>query len=103
MGQIITGATGALGAHLVSQFISRTDFDIVALVRASDDVGGVRRVLANLNARKLTEKQPDRLTVLAANLTQEKFGLSEDQFSNILSRTQIVVHVGIYCLPYFIC
>lgn len=96
--QIITGATGALGAHLVAQFVARTSMRIVALVRAVDHDDAARRMILNLERRKLlADTGTDRITSLAADFGEDKLGLDEQMYTDFLKTAEIVIHVRQSC------
>ena len=92
---LVTGATGSLGAFLVSFLLKRSDdCQVYALVRASDNTSARQRVFDQLSARRisLTESQTARITVYCADLSQPNLGLSDQQLDGLLTKLTNVVH-----------
>lgn len=91
--QLLTGATGSLGAHLVHELCRTTSGNVVCLVRASDDTLARQRVLHALHAKEL-EVDQSRLVAIAADTSENQFGLKEDHYRALLRRIAVVIHVG---------
>ena len=113
--QVLTGATGALGAHLLSLLGQMSEhFDVAALVRAEDDVQAKARIEESLRTRKLPsmdvangfQNGSRHVYALAANLAIDNLGLTDEAYQKLLERTFLVFHVGLLSqvrLPELIC
>lgn len=88
--------TGSLGAHVLTQILSRTNLRLIALVRARSDAHALQRLVHNLQSRELmTHLQSNRarVKVVASELTKERFGLEGVVYEGLLRDTVAVVHV----------
>ena len=94
--QIITGATGSLGSHLLHLLTSSSPeavTKVVCLVRGADDRVAEDRVRRALEHRKLSYAS-HRVQVLAARLGKPNLGLREDTYSDLARDADIVIHVS---------
>ena len=99
----MTGTTGALGAHVLSQLVQTTSNVIVVLVRADNDTEAKARIEASLQRRKLppvdiqaglVSNTASRVVALAAKLTENTLGLESSVYGLLVARLQCVIHVG---------
>jgi amino acid adenylation domain-containing protein/thioester reductase-like protein len=96
----LTGATGFLGAFLLSELIESTSARIVCLVRFNDpseddQPAGVARLRRNLLDLGLwRDSMLDRIEILPGNLSRKRLGLSPDAFEDLATRVQVIVHAG---------
>ncbi|KAI0083934.1 acetyl-CoA synthetase-like protein [Irpex rosettiformis] len=91
---VVTGATGALGAHIIAELVLKTRLHIVALVRAADDEDATRRLLENFEERKLDGINQTRYRAIAATLSEDRLGLSEAIHEKLLTETELVIHAA---------
>ncbi|KAL3421923.1 Linear gramicidin synthase subunit D [Phlyctema vagabunda] len=97
---LLTGATGFLGAFLLSEIIESTSARVVCLVRynepsADDQPGGIARIRRNLLDLGLWKDSIiERIEVIPGNLAQKRFGLSPDAFDELAARVQVIIHAG---------
>ncbi|MCJ1286771.1 hypothetical protein MMC26_006117 [Xylographa opegraphella] len=94
---ILTGATGALGAHILEQL--RTDESvrkIVCLVRAANPEAAYARINKSLVFRKKEPLQtPDsKVVCFIAKLGAPHLGLSEDDYASLQSEATIIIHAA---------
>jgi thioester reductase-like protein len=92
---LITGATGFLGAELLSRLLVRSAGDIVAPVRASSDAAARARGLAIIEevlARPLTAAEQRRITWLAADVAARRFGWDDGTWRRWAERVNEVYH-----------
>ena len=92
--EVVTGTTGALGAHILSQLVSKTQFHVIALVRATDDKDAAQRLRQNLEERKLDAIDSTRYSAIAAMLSEDRLGLREAIYEKLLTETKLVIHVS---------
>ncbi|KAJ5094676.1 hypothetical protein N7456_010537 [Penicillium angulare] len=97
---LLTGVTGFLGAFLLNDLLENTSAKIICLVRFSDpedddQAGGVARIRRNLLDLGLwRDTIMERVEVLPGNLSRARFGLTLEQFDDIASRVQVIVHAA---------
>ncbi|MFI6047719.1 amino acid adenylation domain-containing protein [Nocardia sp. NPDC051321] len=90
---LLTGATGFVGAHLLSALLAQSEAQVVCLVRADDPAQGlarIQRVLAEqgLSAAALS----DRVVVLPADLSMPRLGLDDRQFTELSVSCDAIYH-----------
>lgn len=90
----ITGGTGFVGAYLLAELLKTTQADLYCLVRGTaDDAAG--RLRANLEQYGLWQDGwQERLTAVPGNLTEARFGLTEEAFARLAEEVDAVYHVG---------
>ncbi|KAI9818410.1 MAG: putative NRPS-like protein biosynthetic cluster [Pycnora praestabilis] len=94
---VLTGATGALGAHLLDLFRARPNVSqIICLVRATDIHAGSERINKSLLQREKKPLDPsdDRIICVPAKLGDLRLGLSDSTYANIAERATIIVHAA---------
>ncbi|EJL20546.1 amino acid adenylation enzyme/thioester reductase family protein,thioester reductase-like protein [Brevibacillus sp. BC25] len=92
---LLTGATGFLGAFLLRDLLQMTDADIYCLVRASDEEEGMARLRKTLELYELwNEEQAHRIIPVIGDLAQPRLNLSDDQFSELAEKVDVVYHNG---------
>ncbi|MBZ4016086.1 non-ribosomal peptide synthetase [Streptomyces purpurogeneiscleroticus] len=104
---LLTGATGFLGAFVLAELLARTaesGTTVHCLVRAADDAAARQRITDHLAGLGLWDGAADgRLRAVAGDLAEPRLGLSEDVFTDLAERADLVVHIGAvvnYALPY---
>ncbi|KAI9203861.1 male sterility protein-domain-containing protein [Polychytrium aggregatum] len=102
-GIVLTGATGFLGAFLVFELAHKFPrAKIYCLVRAKDDQEAVERIISTAQKLVLDPSQrafldhnlKSRLVGLCGNLSQDKWGLSDERWKEIGEETDMIVHNG---------
>ncbi|KAJ5690097.1 hypothetical protein N7462_004489 [Penicillium macrosclerotiorum] len=97
---LLTGATGFLGAFLLYDLLESTTAKIICLVRFNDpedddQAGGVARIRRNLLDLGLwRDTIMERVEILPGNLSRPHFGLSPQNFDDLASRVQVIVHAA---------
>lgn len=95
---VLTGATGALGAHIVAQLVSSPSVArVYALVRAKDDTNAAERVASSLKQRRvrtLKAEETAKIVSLASNIDKADLGLSPDRYTEIRNNATAVIAVG---------
>lgn len=95
---LLTGVTGFLGAFLLSSLLENTDADIICVVRFPEILddqcsAGMARVRKNMTEFGLwNDAIIDRVEILPANLSRKRLGLSPDQFEELASRVEVIIH-----------
>lgn len=91
---LLTGATGFLGAHLLSELTARTDAEILCLVRAADRGEAQARIEAALRHYRLRRPSArPRIVPVLGDLTKPRFGLREAEFRRLCG-VDAIVHNG---------
>ncbi|MGW9120332.1 amino acid adenylation domain-containing protein [Streptomyces sp. NPDC055663] len=93
---LLTGATGFVGTHLLSQLLRRTDAEVVCAVRARSPEAALERVHSVLETAGLAlpPDQHHRVTALPADLSRPRLGLSEEQLNELRHAVDAIVHNG---------
>ncbi|PSS31016.1 hypothetical protein PHLCEN_2v2429 [Hermanssonia centrifuga] len=100
---VLTGTTGALGAHILFQLLTTTDLHVVAPVRASG--GGaehaMQRVRESLLVRKLrlppavARDFANRVSALPCAFAQADLGIGSDAYRRLLMHAVAVIHAPV--------
>jgi thioester reductase-like protein len=88
---LLTGATGYLGAYLLSALLERSAATIVCLVRATDAAVGLARIHANL-ARYELVADLSRVEVLPGAIEQTDLGLDASTWRDLARDVDAIVH-----------
>ncbi|KAF5554647.1 male sterility [Fusarium mexicanum] len=96
---VLTGATGSLGAHLLAKLaLSSSVKTVYCLARASSNANAKQRVERSLEERSLRqnfpEELPQKITCMAANLSDQYLGLGENTFRFLARDVDTVYHCG---------
>lgn len=94
---MLTGASGSLGAHLLSKLAPRTDVArVYCLIRASSDEYAQKRLLKSLESRGLlnvvSRQALGKVVCLASSLSSPSLGLNKEQFEEIARNAVAVYH-----------
>jgi amino acid adenylation domain-containing protein/thioester reductase-like protein len=91
----LTGATGFLGAFLLYELLQQTAANIYCLVRATDIKTAKHRLQNNLNSYLLwDESYNQRIIPVVGDLSRSLLGLSNEQFSDLAGRIDVIYHNG---------
>lgn len=89
---VVTGATGSLGAHLVSLISFRDDIEhVVCLVRSTSNGDALARIRQSLTERK-ADAQWEKITAFASDFSDERLGLSHETYGAIARNLKCIVH-----------
>lgn len=94
---IVTGATGSLGAHIVSRLASSESVETVyCLVRSPSKEVARQRVIHSLAERRVYDKLSGdalaKIVALPSNMADSRLGLDADTYQTIASRVTTVIH-----------
>lgn len=92
---LLTGATGFLGVHLLSELLTQTDRTVRCLVRARDVEAASRRIREAMERHGLwrPEHSP-RIAVDVADLAADGLGLSPARWSALAREVEAIYHNG---------
>lgn len=94
---ILTGATGALGAHILSLLRSSPHVsEIHCLIRAASPTAANERVSKSLLARNKapSNSTASKITCHSCRLSEPDLGLSPSTYKDLATRTTLVVHAA---------
>ncbi|MCY0998088.1 amino acid adenylation domain-containing protein [Myxococcus sp. MISCRS1] len=91
---LLTGATGFVGVHLLSELLSRNDADVHCLVRdVSDALGRARlRQVVDHYQVPLSERDWERVRVHAGDIAAPRFGMSEEDYRQLSASVDVIYH-----------
>jgi thioester reductase-like protein len=90
---LLSGASGFLGAFLLSELLEQTKADIYCLVRAADVASGRQKIHKNLNSYNLWKEQhSSRIIPVVGDLSQPLLGLSTEQFERLAHQIDVIYH-----------
>jgi thioester reductase-like protein len=91
----LTGATGFLGAYLLSDLLKGTNAEVHCLVRASDHEHGMERLRVNLISYGLwSEEFAARIQPIIGDLALPAFGLGVEQYEALAEQIDTIYHNG---------
>lgn len=92
----LTGATGFFGAYLLDELLRQTAADIYCLVRCKEgEASGKSRLEEHLRSYLLwNEAFSARVIPVAGDLSQPRFGLSEEKFNQLAEQIDVIYHNG---------
>ncbi|KAK5137615.1 hypothetical protein LTR08_007910 [Meristemomyces frigidus] len=96
---VLTGATGALGAHILDQYRANPNIKkIYCLVRGADEHAAHERVNKALQQRQLrpfsSEDPVNKVVVLQAQLNDGQLGLGNAMYDQLAREATIIMHVA---------
>lgn len=91
---LLTGATGFVGAHLLTELLTATDADVVCLVRAEDRAAAEGRIHRALAEQELTLPSGSEHRVIAepGDLARPLLGLTEGRFAELAAGCDAIYH-----------
>jgi amino acid adenylation domain-containing protein/thioester reductase-like protein len=91
---LLTGATGFLGAHLLSELLTATGARVHCLVRARDGTAALSRIKKAAKRYELPVPSADRVVPLAGDLAAPRLGLPNAAFRDLARGVDVIYHVG---------
>jgi thioester reductase-like protein len=96
MAIFVTGSTGYIGAYIAAGLLEGHRESLNLLVRAPDaheaDVRLWRALQLHLDFPRFQEYLHSRISVFRGDLTEERFGLSEADYQQLIASTDSVIH-----------
>lgn len=100
----LTGASGFLGAFLLSELLRQGSAEIFCLIREADGEAASHRIQQTLEKYYIwREDWRSRIIPVVGDLREPLFGLSEPAFSDLASTIDVIYHAGgqvHYLYPY---
>jgi thioester reductase-like protein len=93
---VLTGATGALGAHMLDLLQKAPSIDaIYCLVRGADEHAAIERVAKALDQRGLVSlTSGSKVKVVPAQLGEERLGLSDEVYDYLAKSATSIIHIA---------
>ena|SRR3984957_12943803 len=96
MAIFLTGSTGYIGAHILSELLTGHKDRVNVLVRAKDQHEAEKRLWnalqLHLDFPKFRDYLSQRITIFRGDLTDSKFGLDEPDYSRAVATTDSMLH-----------
>ncbi|MFB2981899.1 amino acid adenylation domain-containing protein [Microseira sp. BLCC-F43] len=91
----LTGATGFMGAFLLSELLQQTPGNIYCLIRANSVEAAHRKLKDNLSSYLLWDEQIGRKIIpVVGDLSQPRLGLSASKFDELAGLVDAIYHNG---------
>jgi amino acid adenylation domain-containing protein/thioester reductase-like protein len=91
---LLTGATGFLGAHLLSGLLAATGARVHCLVRARDENAAVARLRHAADRYELPVPRGERVVPLPGDLAEPRLGLSDATIRDLARSVDTIYHAG---------
>jgi amino acid adenylation domain-containing protein/thioester reductase-like protein len=91
---LLTGATGFLGAHLLSELLTATGARVWCLVRAEDEAHAARRIARAAARYELPALPAGRVVPLPGDLAEPGLGLPDVAFRDLARCVDVIYHPG---------
>jgi len=91
---LLTGATGFLGAHLLSELLATTGARVHCLVRARDEHAALARLRHAADRYELPVPRSERVVPLPGDLAEPGLGLSGASFRYLARSADAIYHAG---------
>ncbi|WP_170991301.1 non-ribosomal peptide synthetase [Herbidospora galbida] len=99
---LLTGATGFIGAHVLAELLTRTNAEVICLVRCADPADGARRLTEVLDRYGLASAwqqlpmaiKTGRVEVVPGDLAGELLGLPQWRFEALASTVSGIVNAA---------
>jgi long-chain acyl-CoA synthetase len=90
---LITGANGFLGTQITLQLISKSELEILAMVRAKDHEHALKRLKrAWWDWPELIEALKSQIKVLPGDITHENLKISDKDYKSLASSLTHIIH-----------
>ncbi|MEH2071037.1 MAG: thioester reductase domain-containing protein [Nostoc sp.] len=100
----LTGATGFLGAFLLTELLQQTQAKVYCLVRSADLESAIRRIQKNLKSYSIWNQDfSNRIIPVLGDLSKPHLGLSSQEFDLMSSQIDVIYHNAAwinYVYPY---
>jgi len=92
---LVTGASGFLGAHILSDLLARPQTKVIALVRVKDPDDALQRIKTTCLAYGVwSPSWSSRLECITGDLSQSSLGLSPNTWTYLADTVNVVIHNG---------
>lgn len=92
---LLTGATGFLGSHLLTDALQHTDAQLFCLVRAADEMDAMARIERTLRGyQRWRPEFAHRIVPVPGDLAAPRLGLSPQRFDALAAEVDLIHHCG---------
>ncbi len=91
---LLLGGNGFVGMHLLYDFIKNDNGNIYCIIRNKNNQSALERFMATLHfyfENDLDNFINKRIFIIPANITEENFGLSMENFENLTNKISVVI------------
>lgn len=97
--QVLTGATGSLGAHILSRLTASSSVrKVVCLSRARSHQDSLERLKKSVVLRKV-QIDEEKIVSYSSTVQAPFLGLTEEQYNELKSEVTDVIHVRLCYIP----
>jgi len=89
----LTGATGFIGAHILTSILKHTDARVICLVLGGSLPEATQQIAANLDRHQLSVDWC-RVSVVLGDLSQHLFGMNNADYDNLKQKIDLIIHAG---------
>jgi nonribosomal peptide synthetase MxcG len=89
----LTGATGFIGAHLLTNILNHTDARVICLVLGGSIPAATQKIAANLDRHHLSVDW-SRVSIVLGDLSQPLFGMNHADFGNLKEEIDLIIHAA---------
>ena len=89
----LTGATGFVGAHILTSILNHTEARVICLVLGGSIPEATQKISAKLDRHQLSVDW-SRVSIVLGDLTQPFFGMSEIDYDNLKQKIDLIIHAG---------
>lgn len=94
---LLIGSTGFLGAHIIDQFMKHNTGKIYCLIRPKNGINPTKRLTEFLDfyfGKKYLNQIGKRINIIKGDITQNKLGLSDNDYNSIINNIDVVINSG---------
>ena len=89
----LTGATGFIGAHLLTNILNHTDARVICLVLGGSIPEATQRLAVGLKRHQLTVDW-SRVSIVLGDLSQPFLGMNHIDYDYLKERIDVIIHAG---------
>ena len=90
---LLTGVTGFIGAHLLTNILNHTDARVICLVLGGSIPEATQRLAVGLERHQLTVDW-SRISLVLGDLSQPLFGMSDADYDSLKQAVDLIIHAG---------
>ncbi len=94
---LLTGSTGFLGIHILNYLIENTESKIFCIIRKTRNIEPERRLenlLGYYFSKNYYKNNKNRIVVIEGDLSEEKFGLSENNYLSLQKTIDCIINTA---------